>query len=45
MNGWAQAVYSSWTMLAEKEGFICVFPNAHSLMMWTIQGMADKRFH
>ncbi len=42
MNGWAQAVYSSWTMLAEKEGFICVFPNAHSLMMWTIQGMADK---
>ena len=42
MNGWAQAVYSSWTMLAEKEGFICVFPNAHSLMMWTIQGMADR---
>lgn len=42
MNGWAQAVYSSWTLLAEKEGFICVFPDAHALMMWTIQGMAEK---
>lgn len=43
MNGWAQAVYSSWTMLAEREGFICVFPDAHSYQMWTIMGMA-KRF-
>ena len=42
MNGWAQAVYSSWTLLAEKEGFICVFPNAHELMMWTIQGFGEK---
>lgn len=43
MTGWAQAVYSSWTMLAEREGFICVFPDAPVYQMWTIMGMA-KRF-
>lgn len=42
MNGWAQAVYSSWTLLAEREGFICVFPDSHALQMWTIQGMQDR---
>lgn len=42
MNGWAQAVYSSWTLLAEREGFICVFPDSHALQMWTIQGMRDR---
>ena len=42
MNGWAQAIYSSWTLLAEREGFICVFPDAHDFQMWTIMGMADR---
>ena len=42
MNGWAQAIYTSWTMLAEREGFIVVFPECHELMMWTIQGMAAR---
>ncbi len=42
MNGWAQAVYSSWTLLAEREGFICVFPDAHELQMWTLQGMQAR---
>ena len=42
MNGWAQAVYSSWTLLAEREGFICVFPDCHELQMWMLQGMADR---
>ena len=42
MNGWAQAVYSSWTLLAEREGFLCVFPDSHELQMWNIQGMGFK---
>jgi poly(3-hydroxybutyrate) depolymerase len=42
MNGWAQSVYSSWTLLAEREGFICVFPDCHALQMWTLQGMAAR---
>ena len=28
MTGWAQAVYTSWTHIADREGFICIFPNA-----------------
>lgn len=28
MTGWGQAVYTSWTLMAERDGFICVFPNA-----------------
>ena len=42
MNGWAQAIYTSWTMVAEREGFIVVFPECHELQMWTIQGMAAR---
>lgn len=42
MSGWAQAVYSSWTLLAEREGFIVVFPDAPVYKMWMLQGMADK---
>ena len=42
MNGWAQAVYSSWTLLAEREGFLCVFPDSHELQMWNIQGMGAR---
>lgn len=36
MTGWGQAVYSSWTLLAEREGFIVVFPNATTRRMWTL---------
>lgn len=42
MNGWAQAIYSSWTILAEREGFICVFPNAHENQMWAIEGIISS---
>lgn len=42
MTGWAQAIYSSWTLLAEREGFICVFPDCHELRMWTLQGMRER---
>ena len=28
MTGWGQAVYTSWTLVADREGFIVVFPNA-----------------
>ena len=37
MTGWGQAIYTSWTMVAEREGFICLFPNAHSRRFWTIE--------
>jgi poly(3-hydroxybutyrate) depolymerase len=37
MTGWAQAVYSSWTAVADREGFIVVFPNAHERRFWAIE--------
>jgi poly(3-hydroxybutyrate) depolymerase len=42
MTGWAQAIYSSWTLLSEKEGFICVFPDAHAMHFWTMQEPIGK---
>ena len=36
MEGWGQAVTSSWTKIAEREGFIAVFPNAGTRRMWTV---------
>lgn len=41
MTGWGQAVYTSWTMLAEREGFIAVFPTAHHRGFWLIDVPAD----
>ena len=37
MTGWGQAIYTSWTMVADREGFICVFPNAHFRKFWTVE--------
>src|SRR5690606_2353572 len=28
MTGWGQAIYSSWTLVADREGFIVLFPDA-----------------
>lgn len=30
MTGWGQCIYSSWSILAEREGFLCVFPNGYT---------------
>lgn len=37
MAGWAQAIYTSWTMVAERDGFIVVFPTASSKSFWTVE--------
>lgn len=39
MTGWGHAVYTSWTLVAEREGFICLFPNAHKKRMWAVEGI------
>ena len=41
MTGWGQAIYTSWTMVADREGFIVVFPNALRRRMWVLQ--ADEK--
>ena len=42
MTGWGHAVYTSWTLAADRDGFICVFPDAHSKRMWTVEGVFDN---
>ncbi len=37
MTGWGQAVYTSWTLVAEREGFIVLFPNASRRRFWLIE--------
>lgn len=37
MTGWGQAIYTSWTHVADKEGFIVVFPSAAKRRFWTIE--------
>lgn len=36
MCGWGQCIYTSWTYVADREGFICVFPTAHARGFWQI---------
>ena len=43
MSGWGQAVYTCWVQVAEREGFIVVFPNASKRRVWTIEIEAKKR--
>ena len=37
MTGWGQAIYTSWTMAADRDGFILVFPNASENRVWQVQ--------
>lgn len=43
MNGWGQAVYSSWTQVSEREGFICVFPTASERNAWKVEMTEEGR--
>jgi hypothetical protein len=37
MTGWGQAIYTSWTIMAEKHAFIVAFPNASSKRIWCVE--------
>lgn len=37
MTGWGQAAYTSWTLLAEREGFIVLFPSASQRRFWLVE--------
>jgi hypothetical protein len=37
MTGWGQAIYTSWTIMAEKHGFIVAFPNASGRRVWCVE--------
>ena len=37
MTGWGQAIYTSWTLVAEANGFLAAFPNASRDRFWQVQ--------
>ena len=37
MTGWGQCIYTSWSYVADREGLIVVFPNAHKNRLWQIE--------
>ena len=37
MTGWGQAIYTSWTIMAEKHNFIVAFPDASSQRVWCVE--------
>lgn len=39
MTGWGHSIYTSWTMVADREGLLCVFPDAHARRMWQVEGV------
>jgi poly(3-hydroxybutyrate) depolymerase len=43
MTGWGQAIYTSWTLVADREGFICVFPNGSDKRAWKIELTEESR--
>jgi poly(3-hydroxybutyrate) depolymerase len=42
MTGWGQAIYTSWTMVADRDNVIIVFPNAHSRRLWTLEATEEE---
>jgi hypothetical protein len=37
MTGWGQCIYTSWSHVADREGFIVVYPDAHLRKFWQIE--------
>ena len=37
MTGWGQAIYTSWTLVAEANGFLVAFPDASRDRFWQVQ--------
>lgn len=42
MTGWGHAVYTSWTLLADREGIILALPDAHDGMRWSVERVTDN---
>lgn len=42
MTGWGQCIYTSWSHVADREGFIVVFPDALLRRFWMIECPREK---
>lgn len=37
MTGWGQCIYTSWSIMAERHGFIVAFPDASTKRIWCVE--------
>jgi len=44
MTGWGQCIYTSWAYIADREGFIVVFPNGHKNRFWGTERDPNRPF-
>ena len=42
MTGWGQCCYNSWSLVADREGLIAVFPTAQEMRFWLCEGMYES---
>ena len=42
MTGWGQCCYTSWSLVAEREGLIVAFPTASEMRFWAIEGIFES---
>lgn len=43
MTGWGQCIYTGWTMVADREGFIVVFPSAANRRFWQVECEPERK--
>ena len=43
MTGWGQCIYTGWTLVADREGFIVVFPSARERRFWQIECEPERK--
>lgn len=43
MTGWGQCIYTGWSMVADREGFIVVFPSARERRFWQIECEPERK--
>ncbi len=43
MTGWGQCIYTGWTLLADREGFLVVFPSARERRFWQIECEPERK--
>ncbi|MBR1585660.1 MAG: hypothetical protein IJ662_08985 [Clostridia bacterium] len=43
MTGWGQCIYTGWTLVADREGFILVFPSAHARRFWQVECEPERK--
>ena len=42
MTGWGQCIYTSWSLVAEREGLIVAFPDASEMKFWCVEGIYES---